>query len=39
MSADAHRDRVHRRCACRAADGKQLGPRCPALAGSREHGS
>ena len=33
-----HRGRVYRRCACRNTDGKQLGARCPKLAGSK-HGS
>ncbi len=32
-----NRGRVYRRCACRGADGRQLGARCPKLA-NRKHG-
>jgi hypothetical protein len=33
-----NRGRVYRRCACRAADGRQLGARCPKLT-NRKHGA
>jgi len=33
-----NRGRVYRRCACRGADGRQLGARCPKLA-NRKHGT
>ena len=31
--------RVYRRCPCKDADGKELGPRCPLLADDRKHGT
>jgi hypothetical protein len=34
-----HRGRVYRRCACRGADGKQLGTRCPQLVTNTKHGT
>ncbi len=34
-----HRGRVYRRCACRTADGKQLGARCPRLTSNTRHGT
>lgn len=39
MRATAHRGRVYRRCACRGADGKQLGARCPTLKTVARHGN
>jgi len=33
-----NRGRVYRRCACRGADGRQLGARCPKLT-NRKHGT
>ena len=39
MRKTAHRGRVYRRCACRGADGKHLGARCPMLASTPRHGS
>lgn len=39
MRKTAHRGCVYRRCACRGADGKQLGARCPTLPSSPRHGS
>jgi hypothetical protein len=38
MRPNPHRGRVYRRCACRGANGKQLGTRCPKLTNAR-HGS
>ena len=38
MRPNPHRGRVYRRCACRGADGKQLGTRCPKLTNAR-HGT
>ncbi|GAB3804342.1 hypothetical protein [Micromonospora zhanjiangensis] len=38
MRPNPHRGRVYRRCACRGADGKQLGARCPKLTNAR-HGT
>ena len=31
--------RVYRRCPCKDAAGKELGPRCPLLADDRKHGT
>jgi hypothetical protein len=39
MSQNPHRGRVYRRCSCRDANRRQLGPRCPRLAGGTKHGS
>jgi hypothetical protein len=39
MSHSPHRGRAYRRCACRDANGVQLGPHCPQLTAAAKHGS